>query len=531
MRRSLMTSAVLALLLVVPGSVAMCADGSPADKSADTKSAPASAGATREEVQQLRDQVAAQQQTIEQLKAMVQRLAQDQKEAGEAKVVNASQSSAEPRVITAAIVTAEPIEQAAKSGEKKAGELPLTAGWNGEHFFIKSPDGAFQLQPYGYVNTDYRAYSGAGAPSDTFVLRRARFGFQGNYGSHFQFAMLLDAASSSGAIIRDVYINIQPIKQFQVQAGQFKVPFGQEAVEGVTNIDFVERGLQALIYASASSAYRSPGVTVHGDLLDARVQYWLGAFNGKGFSAVNTTNEPEVIGRLRFYPWRSRKDSVLQGFAFGGAIDHGRTRGLSREQSFNGGLPDAAYNFFPSFVVNGDIWRYNGEFTWVQGPWGLRGEYNQLQQNRDGVGALQVGGVGFQTLPAIRAKAWNLSGTWLLTGEKRPENGTPKVKRPFLGPDTPGLKGRGLGAWEVAFRYSGIQGKEPGIAFNSNLTPNEVATFNNHTDEFTWGINWYPNYWVRYMLDFNLDRLKEPSVTGALPGNYFVLLQRLQFRF
>ena len=69
-------------------------------------------------------------------------------------------------------------------------DAPLAAGWNGEHFFIRSADGQFQLMPYGYVNVDYRAYKGDGAPSATFVIRRARFGFQGNYGSHFDYAIL-----------------------------------------------------------------------------------------------------------------------------------------------------------------------------------------------------------------------------------------------------------------------------------------------------------------------------------------------------
>ena len=33
------------------------------------------------------------------------------------------------------------------------------------------------------------------------------------------------------------------------------------------------------------------------------------------------------------------------------------------------------------------------------------------------------------------------------------------------------------------------------------------------------------------MLDFSVDRLKDPSVQGILPQNYFVALQRIQFRF
>ena len=58
-----------------------------------------------------------------------------------------------------------------------------------------------------------------------------------------------------------------------------------------------------------------------------------------------------------------------------------------------------------------------------------------------------------------------------------------------------------------------------------------MPTFNNHTDEFTFGVNWYLNYLVRYQINFNVDRLKDPSVAGQVPQNFFVLLNRLQFRF
>ena len=87
---------------------------------------------------------------------------------------------------------------------------------------------------------------------------------------------------------------------------RFKTPFAQEAGTGATNLDFIERGFQSMLYPSAASAYRSPGVAFHGDIDGGVVQYWLGAFNGKGYALVNTTNQPEVIGRLRFYLWRKR---------------------------------------------------------------------------------------------------------------------------------------------------------------------------------------------------------------------------------
>jgi len=522
MRRFLTISAVLVPLLLVTSSLSLFAQGDGAGGAAASPRT-VSPSASKQEVEELRNEVAAQQQTIEELRTMVQQLMKQQG-SGDARVINAAIIQQQPAE------TEEPLDIAQKSATK-TGEFPLTSGWNGEHFFIKSPDGTFQIQPYGYVQTDYRGYKGDGAPPDTFLLRRARFGFQGNYGSHFQFALLTDAAATAGSIVRDVYINAKIIPEFQIQAGQFKEPFAQEVAVGITNIDFVERGLQSMLYPSASSAYRSPGATVHGDIKGGKFQYWVGAFNGKGFVTPNSTNEPEIVGRLRFYPWRANKDSVLQGLAFGGAIAHSRTRGLSNEQSFNATNPDASFAFFPQFRVNGPVWRYNGEFTYLKGPAAVRGEYDALSYARDGIGTETAGGLGFISAPQIRAQGWNIAATYLLTGEKRPENGIPRVKHPWLGPETPGGGPHGWGAWEVGVRYSGVQANEPGITFSQFLTPGNIPTFNEHTDQFTFGLNWYPNYWVRASTEFDIDRLKQPSTIGIVPQNYFVVLERLQFRF
>ena len=503
---------------------------------AATKPVPtAPVAATREEVEELRAEVA-------ELKAVVKQLLAEKSAAAAqpapAAVVAATPGSA-PDAGAGATAPPQPAPEPepllqAKGGSQ--GGTPVTAGWNGEHFFIKSADGHFNINPYGYVQTDYRAFNGDGSPSNTFAVRRARFGFQGNYGDHFQFALLTDAASSgtgtTGAIVRDVYLNAKINNEFQIQAGQFKEPFAQEVVAGITNIDFAERGLQALLYPSAISAFRSPGMVIHGDIDGGVMQYWAGIFNGHGYAnATNTTSVPETVGRVRFYPWRHNKGSIFQAFAFGGSFAYSYACGTCNEQTPRMTQPDFAYTYFPTFPINGNVWRANGEFTYLHGPWALRGEYVQAQFDRTGVGTLQFGGLGFGDLPTVRYKAWNLATTYLLTGEKRPENGTPRVKRPLFGPETPGGSGHGWGAFELAFRYSGIQGNEPGIFFNNLLTPEFVPTYDLHTDEFTAGLNWYPNYWVRLQTNFNVDRLKQPSTIGALPQNYVVFEQRLQFRF
>jgi len=529
--RSLTTYVVLLIFFTTSGALAQTQE--PADKTSPS----ASASASKEEVNELRNQVAAQQKTIEELKAVVQQLAVGKAQVTEADSVETNLPAGDGvRLLNANLVeqAAKPA-QAAPADKKPADkkDTPLAAGWNGEHFFVKSADGKFQLQPYGYFQTDYRGYSGDGAPPNTFLIRRARFGFQGNYGTHYDFAVLVDAAATNGQILRDLYINARIKPEFQVQVGQFKEPFAQETLTGATNLDFVERSLASLLYPSAATSFRSPGFTLHGDISGGVMQWYAGAFNGKGILAPNTTNQPEFIGRLRFYPWRKKKGNLFQGLAFGGSIGIGRTRGLSNELSFSGTLPDAAYTFFPQFRINGTTERYNGEVTWVKGPWGVRAEYDQLNQFRRNVGSEQSDSLGFTSLPGIVSKAGYGQITYLLTGETRPENGTPKVKHPFLGPETAAGGGSsGYGAFELAFRYDSIQAHEPGINQLSNpITPGFVPTFINHTDEFTFGVNWYLNYWVKYQLNFAVDRLKEPSVSGQEPQNFFVVLNRLQFRF
>lgn len=543
-----LTKLLLGLALFMAIGPFVVAQGTEAAANRDS-SAPASA--TRAEVDELRSEVRAQRQTIEELKALVEKLAREK---------SAPEGKAAPEITPVAAAPAEthlqPTEVSATSSARLSDGIlheldsaavmvgdqaattapakkdpPLTAGWNGEHFYIKSPDGQFTISPYGYVNNDYRAYQGDGAPADTFVLRNARFGFQGSYGSHFDFALLSDAAATTGSVVRDVYLNVRIRPEFQFQAGQFKAPFAQETGIGDTNMDFVERGFQSMLYPSAANTYRSPGVTLHGDIDGGVVQYWAGAFNGKGYALNNTTNQPDIVGRLRFYPFRKGKSDWWRQLAFGGSVDVGRSRALSGDVSFNGTLPDGAYNFFPQFPINGTIERYNGEFTYIKSNFALRGEYDQLNQFRSNIGSFQAGGLGYLTLPGIIAKAWDISTTYLLTGEKRPENGTPRVAHPLFGPDTPGGQGRGLGAWELAFRFTGVQANEPGASFLNYYTPGFVSTFDDHTDEFTFGVNWYPNYWVKYVVNVGIDQLKQPSVIGSLPQNYYVVLQRLQFRF
>jgi len=520
---------LLAVCMLTPGTLVYAQSDKPVD---GAKAAPKAA--TEEEVEQLRREVA-------DLKATIQQLIQvnHQQAAGGGRLVQAnavvSDAGSAPEPTAADI---DILQKEIEILQKKADTAPAaTSGWNGEHFFLKSPDGQFTLMPVGYLNAQYQFNNGDGAPPNTFAIRRARFGVQGNYGKQLDYAFLFDTANtaSNGVTIRDAYIDFKPWKVLQFQAGQYKVPFSQEVGTGDTAVELIERSLVSVLYPDAGGTFRAPGVTAHGLLMDDRVQYWVGAFNGKGLVANNTTDEPEVVARMRIYPWKKSSNEWLNGFAIGGSINHSRSRGLSNELSFSGVTNDSEFTFFPQFRINGGVERYNGHFQWLMGRFGLRGEYTQALWKRDNIGALQLGGIGFVSLPGIVGKGAYGQLTYILTGEKEPENAIPRVKHPVIGPNSPGeTGGPGWGAWSVKFRYSYLQGKAPGSACPPSVCPITPAIFptqSDHTDQFSAGLNWYLNYWVLLKLDFNVDRLKNPSVQGILPRNYFVALQGVQFRF
>ncbi len=498
--RKFFLSAFMIFLAVATMITALPAQPKDTDDEARQKKR-ATSSATREEVESLREMVKAQQREIQELKVAVERLlAANPAVAGRGPQSPQGSESAAGAAGSSELIAASP---GSLKDQMKASQPPDTlpqSGWNGQHFFIRSSDGRFAIQPTGYVQFDHRAYDGAGAPPATFVVRRGRFGFTGEFGKHYEFTVVGDFADRNSTLAREFSLNINYRPEIQAEFGQFKAPFSQDDLTKDVYTDFVERALTV----NLSPGY-SPGFQVHGQLFGKKIEYNAGAFNGKGYLNLNTTSTPEGILRLRFYPWRDTSNAWLKGFAVGGAIADGRAHNGA---SITGLMPTGTFTFFQARPVNGAELRANGEMTWIKGPFALRAEYDQTNQARWELGA--NGG----NLPGIVAKAYYATATYLLTGENRPENGQPVPRFEVFGKDR-----RGIGAWEVKFRYSNMQmadGAEHAAA-----------------DQFSTGVNWYLNGFTRYMFDFNVARLKDP-VTAPVPlapQTFLSILQRIQFRF
>jgi phosphate-selective porin OprO and OprP len=250
---------------------------------------------------------------------------------------------------------------------------------------------------------------------------------------------------------------------------------------------------------------------ISGSLNKGVVEYYAGAFNGKGLLAANNNGTPETAFRVRFAPGKNSKSYWGKGLAFGGAFAQGRTFGGT---SVRGQTESRSFTFYAPDTVNGKIIRANGELTWLIGPASIRAEYDQTNQDRDNLGTAG------RNLPGVVAKGYMAQATYLLTGENKPDGNRaddPVVPRHNLFSNEGSSPG--FGAWELKFRYANLQ------LSNGTAKANRAETF-------FFGPNWYLNRFVRYVLDLGIERYKDPLRSpNSGDKNYFVVLSRIQVAF
>jgi phosphate-selective porin OprO/OprP len=145
--------------------------------------------------------------------------------------------------------------------------------------------------------------------NDRFYLRRARLNATGRFLEEFDFRLEMDLAgslaNSSGlrAQLTDGYINWNRYAAANVRTGQFKTPFGFEQLYGDPRLLTLERSL----VNDRLTLSRQIGVQIGGDLLEKRVTYAAGAFNGNSVNNnFNDNDKFDLVGRVAGVPWQGR---------------------------------------------------------------------------------------------------------------------------------------------------------------------------------------------------------------------------------
>jgi phosphate-selective porin OprO and OprP len=391
-------------------------------------------------------------------------------------------------------------EEVAESTKK---ETPIVKA-SQDGFGFKSADNNFEIKLRGLLQIDNRHYTdvnGLGGDNKNisgFDFRRIRPTVEGTlYGKYdFRFtpefgeAKTANATSTSGIV--DAYIDARFQPWFQVRAGKFKPYVGLERLQGGADLKFIERS-----YVSNNILpNRDLGASLHGDILDGKLNYAAGIYNGvvdggDNSTAQDTNQDKEFALRVFTTPF---KDSVnaLAGLGFGLAATHGNFKGTTTAS----GLPNyktagQESNFFAysaGVFGNGNRDRISPQAYYYYGPFGVIAEYARVSQDVSN---------GTKTA-SLDNDAWQIAASYLLTGEDASFKGV-KPKQLF---DTDKA---GWGAWELVARYQ--ENNIDDNAFSTAAAGAGVAFAdprNNAKSAKSWaaGVNWYLNQNVKLAVDF-----------------------------
>jgi phosphate-selective porin OprO/OprP len=346
--------------------------------------------------------------------------------------------------------------------------------------------------------------------------RMRRGGVNGELGDHLEFEIERDLFA--GGDWRDIFLNWRTYSQLGVKGGRFKVPFGREQNVSTSAIDFAERALVSNRIPPA----RARGVMAHGRLLQRRLSYELGVFVDDGDNARPPEDQlpraatadagPSFAARVTAAPFSgvAAVETLRAAFAWGGASV---PEGLN---SLWGQTVHETHVFFEPVFVKGGRTRAGFELAYAPGPFGVTAELMQARDERRGQGA---GGVD---LSDVVATGWYASATWLVTGEDKEGFEEPRRR----------LFGGGIGAVEIALRLERLgfeSAAKPGVALRDARAAHLAANSNR---VLTFGLNWFPNRWVRATLNGIREAFADPART-PMPGEttFWSGLTRLQLVF
>jgi phosphate-selective porin OprO/OprP len=292
----------------------------------------------------------------------------------------------------------------------------------------------------------------------------------------------------------------------QLRIGQFKVPFTWERLQSIKYLDFIGRSAGPRNIARPG---RDIGVMVHGRVKDDSIGYQVAVTNGTGPNTSDDNSAKDVSARFVFQPFRDAKDDIRSDMYMGISGTWGKMDRDLSDIAFSTVTGQPFVEFVNGTTGEGDRARLGTEFVWLMGPASIKGELMGVWLDDVRRGALKED---------TSAYSWYVSGTYILTGEK-------KIRGKIV-PDRPlSLSKRAWGAWELAARYSQFR-------TDSDLFRAGMATGTNKADILELGINWYINQFFRLSLNYEHAEFDDDFVVeGKSIDDEDAVLVQLQLEF
>lgn len=312
----------------------------------------------------------------------------------------------------------------------------------------------FEVTPTGRLHVDYAHHdSDVTQFENKTLVRRAQFGLDGEFGSHWSAKIVYEFAG--GGSIKDAYLRYRGWGHTNFKLGQFKVPFGLEQSTSTNDITFLERALPS----EAFTLSRRKGVGLQGS--GAKCTWAAMAFA----PSIAGSGSNGAAARLTLNPIKRGDTLVHLGLAALTQRPNGAVNLGARPEA----LPtDIRLVRTGSIAPVTRMDELGVEAAWKTGPVSIQSEWMQTRLSPTSNG------------PDVSFQGWYLAGSWVLTGETR------GYKDGAFQQVVPAGK---AGAWELAARYSDI-----------NLNSGQIHGGKEH--DVTFGINWYFTDYLRLMADY-----------------------------
>ena len=392
-----------------------------------------------------------------------------------------------------------------------AARPPFTGGYkNG--FTLQSETGDFVLKLTGFVQADGRFALGddAGLVTNQFLLRRVRPIFQGTVARYFDFYVVPDFGNAT-ALVQDAYLDVHFTNKLRVRAGKLKSPFGIERLQSGQSLLFIERSLANNIVPN-----RDVGVQVHGELAQGVFGYQLALLDGvtDGGNIDGDTNDAkDLAGRVFVQPWRTKGTSPLRGLGFGISGTTGTANGALR--GYSSVSQAGVFSYATTVTASGTRRRWSPQALLFVGPFGVLAEY---VAGRHEVQKVETGKP--TTTARLDNSAWNVTGSWLVTGEDA-TYGNVKPKNFFV------PSARKWGALQLVARVNQLRVDDAAFSGGYAETTRSVR----RATAWGAGLNWIWNQNLKYVLDYEQTRFKGGAAGGADRPTEKSVQTRLQLSF
>jgi phosphate-selective porin OprO and OprP len=383
----------------------------------------------------------------------------------------------------------------------------------GPGFQLQSEDESFRLQIHYESQIENRLWS----PEDQlpansgFFLPRQRFFFAGNITKMTDYELAINRGVNNINLL-NAFINFRFNERFMLRIGRFFTPlfYDQYAISNYWLLT-PERSL----FTTNLSLNRQIGAMAWGYLLDKRLDYAAGLFNGSRNSFESLDDAGDFVGYLNARPFQNSQLTMAENWNVGTSVAFGRQEQSPVPRSFRvgAGSPDAnipGIATVPFLVLNPTV---------VEQGDRLVGSVHMAYFFRSltAIGEWQYGYGNYSPTAGAGSVKVPFSGYYLklgyfLTGEQIDRRTRLRPLRPFA-PIDPEAS-RGPGAWEVVSRVSQIQLGDQ--IFDSGLA--DQSLWSNEATTAEVGLNWYLNDYMKFYFCWLHASFDSP--VQYRPGNF-----------